>query len=184
MSKTVDVYLVRHGEAQVPWSKGGNSGLSKTGKQQAEQVATRLLNLSQPQLISSPLRRAKETGYPLGRQLGIQMSVEDRFCEVPLSTDLKIRKDWLQSVSTMRWHQVDESISRWRSNAWAALIELRRDTVVFTHFMLINALVSRATANDGLVYFEPGYGSITHLRIYNDDRCELMSIGQSIAVSS
>ncbi|MFP6781363.1 MAG: hypothetical protein VCB59_06650, partial [Gammaproteobacteria bacterium] len=86
--------------------------------------------------------------------------------------------------STMRWHQVDESISRWRSNAWAALIELRRDTVVFTHFMLINALVSRATANDGLVYFEPDYGSITHLRISNDDRCELMSIGQSIAVSS
>jgi len=179
-----EIFLVRHGEALVPWSQGGNSGLSEIGKQQAEEVSASLSHLHEPQLISSPLLRALETGSRLSKFLGIELIVDDRYCEVPLSLDLEVRKSWLRNVSSMRWCTMDDRVTRWRSNAWTALMELHQDSVIFTHFMLINALLSRATSNENLVCFEPNYGSITRLRISNAGDCEVVSLGQPIAAQS
>ena len=77
---------------------------------------------------------------------------------------------WVARWPTRRW-----------SDAWKALMELQQDSVIFTHFMLINALVSRATSNEKLVCFEPDYGSITQLRISSTGNCDVVSLGKQLA---
>lgn len=180
MPNSVDIYLVRHGEALVPWSDGGDSGLSANGEQQATSVADRLSHLNNPLLISSPLVRALETGRQLSVANSAELQVDERFSEVPLPPDVPIRKKWLRTVSDMRWFDVDDSIKRWKSDAWAGLMALQEESVIFTHFMLINALVSRATSNENLICFEPDYGSITQLRITNGAKCNVASFGKEV----
>ena len=49
--------------------------------------------------------------------------------------------------------------------AWSALREFRSPCVIFTHFMVINALVSVANQTQPVVAFEPDYCSVTRLQL-------------------
>ena len=178
--KSIDVYLVRHGEASVPWSQAKDAGLSSIGLQQAESVASELAELNSLQLISSPLLRAQETAIPLGRRWDIPTQIDERFREVPLASNLEQRKAWLVDVMSSHWHEVNANIAEWRNAAWEALLNIEQSSVIFTHFMLINAMVTCATKDERLVCFEPDYVSVTHLRIVANGECELVSIGNSI----
>jgi broad specificity phosphatase PhoE len=182
MSEGVDIYLVRHGEASVPWSeaKATDPGLSDLGREQAASVARELASLRSLRLISSPLLRAQETAMPLGRRWDAPTRIDDRYREVPLSAETAKRKAWLINVMRARWHDVDDSIAAWRSAAWDALMALEHGAVIFTHFMLINAIVSRVTEDQRLVCFEPDYASVTHLRVGHDGSCEIVSRGRGI----
>lgn len=178
MTGPIDVYLVRHGEAAVPWSEAQDAGLSELGREQAETVARELAPLQHLALISSPLLRAQETAIPLGRHWGRAASIDERYREVPLSTSNARRKAWLSEVAHARWADVDSVIIAWRNAAWEGLLTLEHSAIIFTHFMLINALVSRATAAESLVCFEPDYASVTHLRLTSDD-CKVIAFGRS-----
>ncbi|MFT5414108.1 MAG: putative phosphoglycerate mutase [Gammaproteobacteria bacterium] len=184
MSEGIDIYLVRHGEAIVPWSQAGNSGLSVAGQQQARSVAEQLSCLVAPDLVSSPLMRALETAAPLTKLCRSPIAIDERFIEVPLAPDLAIRKAWLTGVATLCWPKVSEEIGQWREAAWTALLAVPRESVIFTHFMLINALVSRATADDRLVCFEPDYGSVTRLRVSPRKGCDVLDLGRSLGSRS
>lgn len=180
MADNIDVYLVRHGEAELPWSQAKNAGLSEIGQQQAENVASDLAPLRSLQLISSPLLRAQQTAIPLGRRWEVPTHIDDRYQEVPLTSNTAERKAWLVDVMSCRWHEVNDNIAAWRNAAWNALLALERSSVIFTHFMLINAMVTRATEDQRLVCFEPDYASVTQLRIAAAGECELLSMGKSI----
>jgi probable phosphoglycerate mutase len=180
MSQSIDVYLVRHGEARVPWSEAQNPGLSDLGVKQAESVALELAPLQALRLISSPLLRAQETAMPRGRRCDLSTQIDDRYCEVPLASETAKRKAWLSDVVRTRWHEVDGAITAWRNAAWAALLALEHSSVIFTHFMLINAMVSRVTEDERLVCFEPDYTSVTRLLIDSSGDCKLVSMGKSI----
>lgn len=52
MARDIDVPLVRHGEASVPWSQGADAGLSPLGSQQAETVAAELAQLDSLHVVS------------------------------------------------------------------------------------------------------------------------------------
>ena len=82
-------------------------------------------------------------------------------------------------VST--WDDVDARIADWRELAWDALCGLPRSTIIFTHFMLINAMVTRATDDPRLVYFEPDYASVTSLVLDPAGRCTRVTPGRGIA---
>ena len=178
-ARDIDVYLVRHGEASVPWSQGADSGLSSLGLRQAETVAAELARLDSLHVISSPLLRAQQTAIPLGRRWRVETQIDERYCEVPLESDIAKRKAWLVDVMSTRWRDVNSNIAAWRSAAWDALLEIEQSSVIFTHFMLINAMVTRATGDERLVCFEPDYASVTHLRLTND-RCALIAMGNAI----
>lgn len=179
-SAGIDVYLVRHGEAAAPWSEARDAGLSELGRQQAESMARELAPLRSLRLISSPLRRAQETAVPLGRRWEEPTRIDERYREVPLSSESSERKAWLSDVMRARWHQVDDSIGAWRNAAWDALVALEHSAVIFTHFVLINAIVSRVTEDERVVCFEPDYTSVTHLRLRRGGDCAVVSRGRSI----
>ena len=71
---TVNIFLIRHGEANASWDEDRDPGLSEKGKLQSELLEKEILNSlpSRFDAISSPLSRAKETATPLKEKLGFK----------------------------------------------------------------------------------------------------------------
>ena len=59
------IHLVRHGRAAAGWDVDRDPGLDALGAQQAAAVAERLAPLGPLEILSSPLRRCRETAGPL-----------------------------------------------------------------------------------------------------------------------
>jgi len=73
------LYLVRHAEAA---SEGPDDHrpLTASGREQARALGARLRDqgVSPDAILTSPLRRARETGELLGRELGVVPDVDER----------------------------------------------------------------------------------------------------------
>jgi broad specificity phosphatase PhoE len=156
------LYLVRHGKASATWAEEFDPGLDSLGKSQAKRVAQILAPLGPLQVITSPLSRAQETARPLSDIWRCPRRIEERVGEIPSPTeDLTGRTQWLQGVMGKRWFNLGEDLRSWRQGVVETLLDLKVDTVVFTHFMAINVVVGAATGDDRIVCFWPDNGSIT-----------------------
>lgn len=173
-----DVFLIRHGAAAAAWSEALDPGLSDEGREHAQKVAAHFAARSPCQLVSSPLARARETAAPLASLWQRPVTIDERVREIPSSVPMDERKAWLWTIMASTWPEVDASLHAWRDRAARAVREFEQDTLVFTHFMVINALVALATKDERLVCFEPDYGSVTQLRC-DADMLSLVSIGRA-----
>ena len=175
----MDIFLVRHGEAAASWGQDPDPGLSTLGEQQA--VATTKLLLprmgSNVALVSSPLLRAQETAQPLAQSLGLDISIDDAFREIPAPVPLGDRKTWLRGFMQQSWCDQPEELLKWRDSAREQLLELKTPTVVFTHFLVLNAIVGSILGHAETLYFWPDNASITHLALQRDGTLELLSLG-------
>jgi broad specificity phosphatase PhoE len=159
------IYLVRHGEATAPWNEADDPGLSDLGQRQANETAGRLLERIEPdiRLVSSPLRRARETAQPLAAALETPVVVAERFREIPTPVERPDRQRWLNSIARQRWNDQVAMVLDWRSSLLARLREVREPTVVFTHFMVLNAVISELTGDERVVCYLPDNASVTVL---------------------
>lgn len=173
----MDIFLIRHGEAAASWSEHPDPGLSPGGRKQAQKVRDKLETYQGLQIISSPLMRAQETAQPLGNVLRTQVQVDERFREIPSPADIEDRRSWLNEFMRQDWSEQGEAIVQWRDAAWEALFEMEQPTAIFTHFMIINALVSRLTGADGTVCCIPDNGSISHVRL-EGNALKLVTVGR------
>ena len=161
-----DLYLVRHGRAAAGWDADPDPGLDSEGRAQAEVMAEKLAPLGPLPVIVSPMARARETAAPLAAAWSVEPRIEPRVGEIPSPMqDLEERGQWLREIAARRWSVLEASLSQWRAAAIAALTGLHTDTVVITHFILINAAVGAATGDDRVVSFSPDYCSVTRLRV-------------------
>ena len=120
---------------------------------------------------SSPLRRARETAAPLGARWEVPVVVDAAFGEIPSpTTSLADRGPWLQWALGARWHELGEGVDAWRAALLEAVRSTEVDTVAFTHFVAINAVVAEATADDAVTCFLPAHTSVTHLWVDPVDR--------------
>lgn len=162
------LYLVRHGEAAAGYGDALDPGLSDTGREQAEAVAERLANLQPMALLTSPLARAKETAAPLERRWSTTAIVEPKLGEVPSpQADPTERAAWLKEVMQQRYDEVAADLRTWRNRLIGRLMACDEDTVVFSHFVAINAAVGAATNDDRLLCFHPDNGSVTVLETWS-----------------
>ncbi len=177
----MDLYLVRHGEAAASWGQSADPGLSELGRQQAEEAASALLPglVPEVQLVSSPLARAQETAQPLARHLQAGVDVNSAFAEVPSPVPLEQRQVWLRQFMQQRWADQDAGLLRWRDTAFETLLNVPAPTVVFTHFLVINAVVGRIQGRAETLCFYPDNGSITHLR-QSGNTLELVELGREM----
>jgi broad specificity phosphatase PhoE len=158
----IRLHLVRHGEAAAGWDADADPGLAATGAEQAVGVADRLGPLGPLPVVTSPLRRCRETAEPLLARWGIDPIVDPRVGEIPSPTDdLAERGVWLQRVLAGSWDDLDEPWLRWRSSLRDALLEIRSQAVVVTHFVAINAAIGLATGDRRVVVHRPGNTSVT-----------------------
>ncbi len=161
----VSIYLVRHGEAAAKWGEDPDPGLSALGRQQAQQVRDKLESSANMKIVSSPLLRAQETALPLVNVLRESMTIDETYREIPSPVGIKDRPGWLRGFMKQNWEEQGPEIQQWSDTIWSSLFEVDGDIAIFTHFMVINAVVSRLTDAAATVCCVPDNGSITHLHL-------------------
>lgn len=170
------LYLIRHGRPSSTW--GGHDddpGLDEAGDAQAR--AARDWLLSRPpserpsRVVSSPLRRCRETAEPTREALGVEIEIDPVVGEIPTPGGLspEERPGWLRQAFQGTWAAIegDMDYDAWRADIVASLAQ-RGDTAVFSHYVAINAAVSKLTGVDQVLAFRPDHCSITVLETDGD----------------
>ena len=175
----MNIFLVRHGQAAAHWGEDPDPGLSSLGEQQANEAAKNLLSRlpDQVNLVSSPLQRARETAQPLAQALGQKMSIEEAFREIPAPVPLADRKNWLRGFMKQSWSEQPEELLYWRDQAMGQLLGLKTTTVIFTHFLVLNAIVGRIQERTETLCFWPDNASVTQLKLTGDGTLGLVELG-------
>jgi broad specificity phosphatase PhoE len=168
------IHLIRHGRPASTWGQGEDDdpGLDPVGQAQAEAVRDRLLALPPGErptrVVSSPLRRCRETAAPTAAALGLEIEIDPGVGEIPTPDALAAdqRRPWLQRAFQGTWDQIegDRDYAVWREAVVAAL-QRRAGAAVFSHFVAINAVVSRLLDDPRVVGFRPDHASVTTLGI-------------------
>ena len=182
------VFLIRHGEPEAAW--GGavdDPGLSQAGRAQAAEAARALAAYGPLEIVSSPMRRCRETARPFEAQALGSAHIEKSVSEVVAPAGVTDRRTWLRQnfpwdagVERMRWRDVDPALCAWRDSVVNYVVSLSRDTAVFSHFIAINALASVAMRNEATIVCVPGYASITEFEV-SDGKLELVRLGETMA---
>jgi broad specificity phosphatase PhoE len=164
------LYLIRHGHASTTWEPGDwDPGLSELGRGQAEARAEQLAGLRLHEgtlpLLSSPLRRARETAAALERRWQTAVAIEPRVGEIQaFEVAPELRREWLKSILQRRWSELgspDSPLDRWRIDVLQAILGITQDTIVFTHSVAINVAVGFALGDDRVTCFRPANCSCT-----------------------
>ena len=164
------LYLVRHGKATGSWDTDSDPGLDDAGREQAEAMASALMLKGPLPLLTSPLRRTRETAAAIERRWGIQAQVEPRIGEIPSPSMAPLqRAEWLKKILQSRWPDMDQSLERWRIRVLKTLVDLTRDTVVVSHFVAINVAVGHALQDDRVTCFRPENCSCTVFDVQGDN---------------
>lgn len=184
------LYLIRHGKPAAVWGGDDNDpGLDETGKAQADAARDWLLALPEaerPQrVVSSPLRRCRETAEPTAKALGVDIEIDPSVGEIPTPKALAEadRPAWLKQVFQGRWADVEGDLDYdvWRRDVAASLIA-RGDTAVFSHYVAINAVISHLAGDDRVLTFRPDHASITVLET-DGETLRLVEKGREAATS-
>lgn len=170
------LYLIRHGKPAAVWGEADDDpGLDAAGQAQAEAARDWLMALPDAErpkrVVSSPLRRCRETAEPTARALGVEVEVDPLVGEIPTPSALapEERGPWLRKSFQGAWHEIEGDLDydAWRRDVAHAL-KARGDTAVFSHFVAINAVLSRLEGHDRVVGFRPDHASITVLETDGD----------------
>jgi broad specificity phosphatase PhoE len=166
------LYLVRHAKAAARFDEDPDPGLSEEGKEAAVDLALQLESIGPMQILTSPLERARESALPLANRWGILPEVSAAFSEIPTPPEIaergiKARGPWLQQLAGQRFGAQPSIIRAWREGLLGMIRTARYDTVIFTHFMVINAALGAALNDDRVVLAHPDYCSCT---IFDVDR--------------
>jgi broad specificity phosphatase PhoE len=165
------LYLIRHGRPSSTWGGGEDDpGLDDAGLAQA--AAARDWLLSRPvgerpvRVVSSPLKRCRETAQPTADALGVKVEIDPVVGEIPTPWALPAaeRPDWLRKVFLGTWAEIKGNLDYevWRTTIARTLLA-RGDTAVFSHYVAINAVVSLMAGDPKVLVFRPDHASITVL---------------------
>ena len=165
------VYMIRHGKPASTWGDhvtDADPGLDVAGREQAKAASEALLALPtehRPALVvSSPLRRCRETAAPFAGAIGMDLQIEEGVAEIPTPTTMaaEARKAWLKKAFSTTWTAVEGDIdyALWRDRV-AQAVARYAGAAIFSHFVAINAAVSAATGEETVLSFQPDHASIT-----------------------
>ena len=161
------IWLVRHGEAAAGFSEDTDPRLSPLGREQALRSADTLSRCvpDHTAVLSSPKRRAIETGEPYATSVQGELEIDARFIELPSPGDLAARREWLDEVLQGQWSALPEPVQLWRREIVSAIDSFTSPTVIFTHFLVINAVAAHISGEDGVVQCLPANASVHELSV-------------------
>ena len=165
---SIQVIFIRHAEASNSWGNHPDPGLSDNGKNQSTELINHpeLIELDDYSFISSPKLRAIETAKPLAEKFKKELIIENIFTEIPsLNIEPDKKQEWLKNILQMNKNDLPENITKWKDNIISKTKAFSQDSVVFTHFIVINALLSELNSETKLLYFYPDYTSIVKITI-------------------
>lgn len=167
------LFLIRHAEPVTAWGADDpDPGLSARGHDQARAAADALLGFGPKFVVSSPMRRCRETAAPLAEALKVEPLIERRVSEVVAPAGVSDRRAWLREnfawadgAPRRTWASVDPALRAWREDVLAGLRALPAEAAVFSHFIAINAVLSAAMESAATIVRRPAHASITEIAI-------------------
>jgi broad specificity phosphatase PhoE len=167
------LFLIRHAEPRDAWGgAAADPGLSDAGLAQAESAAAALALEGPLGIVSSPMRRCRETAAAFARLSGAAARIEPRVSEVASPPGVHDRRAWLaanfpwaESAAPRRWPSLDRALYLWRQDVLDALHALQCDTAIFSHFIAINAIIGAAMRDERTIVCRPDCASITTLAL-------------------
>ena len=150
------IRLVRHGRATGGWDADVDPGLDEVGVVQAAALAELLGPLADagpPHLVTSPMRRCRETAAPLAARWRVTPAVEPLVTEIPSPEGVEVgrRVPWLRAAMAGSWTDLGPRYTAYRDAVAGFVAACRQDTVVVSHFVAINAVIGACTGDDRLV---------------------------------
>ncbi len=176
-----EIIMVRHGEASENFRTSVDPGLSELGREQAIAVSEQLVALTDCDLFSSPLKRARQTAAPLAAAWGISAAIEPRVAEIPSEgVDMSDRGEWLARIMTGRWTEVGARQAEWRSQLIDCLLSADTPRIYFSHFIAINVAFGLATGDERVICARPKNTSV--FRFSNDGgEVRVLARGEELA---
>tara|TARA_S200000501_G_scaffold332445_1_gene335159 strand:+ start:22 stop:585 length:564 start_codon:yes stop_codon:yes gene_type:complete len=166
----IKLIFIRHGEAANAWGNHPDPGLSDKGILQAKNLIKHddLQDLQNYSFISSPKLRAIETAKPLANRFNKKIELDKSFIEIPAQNIALDKKQlWLKEIIDTKKDKLPQYVKVWNKKIFDASISAKNNSIIFTHFMVINALISELTSSETLLYFYPDYTSVIQIIIKN-----------------
>jgi broad specificity phosphatase PhoE len=147
------VRLVRHGRAAAGWNIDPDPDLDDLGRQQAAVVADQLMALGRLELVTSPLLRCRSTARFYADRSGRAVTVEPAVAEIPSPEGIEMadRVDWLRAAMQGTWSDLGPRYTAYRDEIASYVGGCVGDTVIFSHFIAINAVIGACVNDDRLV---------------------------------
>jgi 2,3-bisphosphoglycerate-dependent phosphoglycerate mutase len=160
------LYLVRHARP-LAGVEHVDPGLDPVGRSQAEHLARALRHVGAKRLVSSPMRRARETAQPIAEALGMSIETVEEVAEVfDRMMNISERRRMLAPFLSGRWSQQPERLREWRDKVLTKLVELGEEpTIVVSHFVAISAAIGASTEDDRIAPCPLANASITTIEI-------------------
>jgi broad specificity phosphatase PhoE len=164
------IRLVRHGRAHAGWDRHEDPGLDEVGVAQAAAVCEQLAPLGAGRplpIVTSPLRRCQETAAPLAERWSVTPTVERAIAEIPspLGVAMTDRVDWLRQAMAGTWSELGDRYLTFRDGVLAFVTSRAEDTVVFSHFIAINAVLGACLDDDRVVIRRLDNTSVTIVEV-------------------
>lgn len=160
------LYLVRHGRASAAYNVDTDPGLDELGREQADAAAAELQSIGRLPIVTSPMRRCRETAEPLAKLWETEAVVDQTVSEVVAPTDdLEGRGEWLSRAMATGWAQLEPQPQAWRQSLLETVRSAPGDLVIFTHFIAINAVIGAARGDDAVLQARVDNGSITVVEV-------------------
>jgi broad specificity phosphatase PhoE len=173
----MQLLLIRHAlPLRTEPGQGSDPDLSGEGVEQADRLHHALKRFPISRVVSSPQRRAVQTGRPVAAALGLDVEIDARLAEydrdlaqyIPVEQLAVENPDELKRLVAGHLPSgVDEGA--FKARTMAAVDDLvatgeHEDTVaVFSHAGVINALLHQILGTERLLSFHVDYASITRL---------------------
>ena len=185
------LYLVRHGRAAAGWDTAIDPPLDELGREQAAATAAKLVvrlqdakwSLFDVDVVTSPLLRCRQTAAAFETATGTTAHVESRIAEIPSpnGVDMGDRVTWLRRAMQGTWAELiardGDAYRQFHDSLVAWARSVRRDTIAFSHFVAINALIGAAISDDRLVIRSVDNASVTVLEVGVDGSLVLIEGG-------
>ncbi|OBK23047.1 phosphoglycerate kinase [Mycobacterium asiaticum] len=173
----MQLLLIRHAlPMRSEHGEGSDPELSEDGLQQIARLPDALARFPISRVVSSPQRRAIQTGEPVAQARGLSIEVDDRLAEY--DRDLKsyipveqIRNEFPEEWARMAQGHLPSAVDEdaFRARVRAAVDDLVRaadpdETIAaFSHGGVINVVLHEILGTSRLLSFPIDYASITRL---------------------
>ncbi len=191
----MDLLLIRHA---LPIRVEGADGpadptLSPAGHRQSRALAEWLDVEPLDALYVSPLARAWETAVPLGARRGLDAVVVDGVAEFDKDADSYVPLEELKAAGDPRWQEIVDGgyfgDGELTPEAFQATVVDAIDGIVAAHAGqaaavvchggVINAYLAHVLDIDDLLFFEPGYTSISRIRASRRGHRMVVSVNET-----
>ncbi|MBM3828070.1 MAG: histidine phosphatase family protein [Actinobacteria bacterium] len=175
------VYLVRHGRASAGWDTEPDPGLDDEGRRQAAATTEALSLLPDMPLVSSPLRRCRETAAFLSAKWKYDpVTIQPVVGEIPSPDGVPLRErvDWLRTAMAGTWADLGPRYTSFRDSVRDYVSSLSRDTVIFSHFIAINAVIGACRGDDRVVISRLDNASVTIIDLDVNGHATLVRTGR------